>query len=743
MAHSQLWKDLVDEVAAQKVLHPKVEALVSAFIAYLKEPRYKNPLTLAELSHLFQEFYKDLTSLVCNVYTQLNTNKRALLQNSEVFRSDTATFDYLNAIANYSSSLLKLVKRSDPLAKYQLRVFAFYKFLTVTHVLKMAESHLLSSANASDLSTLCDKLFRFDARDIELQTLLTEKMAILKDLGLPLACFFETSYDADSRKIEVLLSSPEVNASFAKVKTKLLAFATAQIPSKKIHLLASLQKHLIEFCASSCGKDPLKISNDILLPVFIYVLIYHSPSDVPLDLYLNLVFVKNFWNMLNPQTIDVSRFTLSTSLYSYDPTASRGSKNPQGNLFELLNLTSVPDTEAESEKQGTQEFEPEFESDSALMSCIQTKYLNNGEFQFYLTNFDAILYFLMSSPLRKITPVAYELPQSVASSPLANLSLDEILESRVKSQPIKDIARITEQEFEETTRSRSSSILNAITNTVTYSGNRSRSNSAQLANTHDTVREAALHGDTELVESGLSRVRNIFGKIGLVSTLQFRPALDFFEPPVASDPAESPLRAKLSQLVYEKLSPSHTRTRSGSLETPGAQATTIHGSLLRRSTFSSKLSNGVNDLITKINYAATTPADSITNPISHASQISLHSTDDLFENTTYAERSTTMGPRSSSVQTMEKWFNNIPGGAAEHRSNNSISSNRGTALDGSIFSASFGEMTKYQNVDFESLTISDLKAMKKYYDQLCTEVLARTDSKTSQEELVEEQENAE
>ncbi|KAM9926700.1 hypothetical protein OXX80_010509, partial [Metschnikowia pulcherrima] len=65
MPLSTLLQDLIAEVdeITEKDLHPKVDALVSAFVAYLKEPRYQNPLTLIELKKLFDAFYEDLNSL--------------------------------------------------------------------------------------------------------------------------------------------------------------------------------------------------------------------------------------------------------------------------------------------------------------------------------------------------------------------------------------------------------------------------------------------------------------------------------------------------------------------------------------------------------------------------------------------------------------------------------------------------------------------------------------------------------
>ena len=93
----------IQEEIRQKVsaeIHPKISALTSAFVAYLKEPRYLSPLTISELASLFTAFYNDLYGLVFNIYAQLTLCKRQLIQNSALFANDLATYDYLNAIAH-------------------------------------------------------------------------------------------------------------------------------------------------------------------------------------------------------------------------------------------------------------------------------------------------------------------------------------------------------------------------------------------------------------------------------------------------------------------------------------------------------------------------------------------------------------------------------------------------------------------------------------------------------------------
>lgn len=138
--------------------------------------------------------------------------------------------------------------------------------------------------------------------------------------------------------------------------------------------------------------------------------------------------------------------------------------------------------------------------------------------------------------------------------------------------------------------------------------------------------------------------------------------------------------------------------------------------------------------------------------------------------------------RTASLQIMDKWFNNLSSVAANglasdshtvsinppsnvspvpslsHPNDSSAtvtdveSGNTGHGIsptghmittvdsasnDSSVFSSSINELTKYQHVEFESLSVRDLRVLKGLYDQLCNEVNAQTESKTSDEDEVE------
>lgn len=767
-------------------IHPKILALVLAFLAYLKEPRYQNPLTLAELSSLFSAFYVDLNALAIYIYTQLNTNKRLLLQKSAVFSAHPDHYDYLNAIANYSASSIKLVRRSDPLALYQLRVFAFYKFLTIVDSIEKAQTDLFAASTLKDDPSLYDKIFRFDERDIAIQALLSEKFRILRALSLPLSCFCDSLSRQESQRLDEFFLTMESThtAHLRNIQTTFCLLNEARTPATKLKYLVKVQKLLIVLLLSLYNNDPSKVNNDILLPALIYVIIYHplsgdSGEEAPdYDLFLNFNFVKNFLNMVDPLSVDPSTCTLSTSLSSYNPAEKRRSfaradRALSSNLYELLNLH---ESEAKVDDPPVTEMK-EFTCDRALINHIQTTYLNNGELQYYLTNFEAILYFLLNTSIKELVPEDFTIPEAHVDNPLITMSLHQVLEKNEQAAAAEVTEELTEtlspeeveKRFNEElgpNRSRSGSLFNTISSAVSHSVNRSRSNSQPFKAgvalnselfPHTKDFEASLSTNVSNADAyGLTKVRNLLGRIGLVSNILLRPTpeidpIDGEEVPEVDRTTlpDTLARGKRSTSLFDKLTPIHSRTRSGSLETA------IQGpnSNSRKPTLTSKLSSGVTEFMTKLSTATSASATTTTAPANatlpvllQRSQSSLHSYDENSPFEDQGMREPELGKRSSSLQTMDRWFNNITGEVvsandATHRASNSIASNQITSgeSNGSVFSTSFGELTKYQHVDFDALTIKDLKALKCYYDQLCTEIMSsKTDSKTSNEYLLEE-----
>lgn len=818
-----LLKDIVDEVHRNTAsgIHPTVLALVHGFLAYLREPRYQNPLSLGELAELFHSFYSDLDSLVVNIFTQLNTNKRLLLLHLDVFARNPQAFDYLMAIANYSSSSIKLVRRSDPSALAQLRIFAFYKAVTILDTLEKAQYDLFSAGNPGD-STLYEKIFRFEERDIGVQRLLGERIHVLRQLNLPFSCFCDTTDAEEKARLDEFFLTLDLdgNPAIAKVHASLRLMGQVRTPAAKLKHIVRIQKAVMLLLASFYDNDTAKVNNDILLPALIYILVYNSHSGDTAatddaggdanDLYLNFTFVKNFVNWIDPYRVE-SGFTLGTSLLHYNPTDHRRRK--VSSLYELLNLSEAEktDTAPEADTENPNTFGiPEIADDLHLISYLQAHFLNHGELQFYLTNFEAILYFLQNTPVGQLVPEEFTIPEALRESPHVTLKVVEIMADEQKARELEEEANepITKPDMDraemdkaemdrlahdelDSARPRSSSLFNTISSAVSHVS-RSRSNSALKTPTKEKEPdfEASLYtlplASSDRVDNyGLGRVRNILGRFSLVSSMQVRPIEE-------SLPAESEEgRGKRSLALFDRITPNHSRTRSASLETRDSNPTNTttagntagngitgtlstlssgnnssvktvnagganlavvaimsqsgpdpsssaansaaaaatanfnfgmsHSGVNRRATLT-KLSNGVSEFMTKL--TATTPG------LVPAPGAPLYYDDSPFE-----DKRPEFGKRSASLQTMDRWFSNIPEGNQQANIASQftrVDSNN----DGSVFSASFGELTRFQHMDFESLTINDLKTLKGYYDQLCLEVMAtKTGSKTSNEFL--------
>ncbi|OVF09234.1 hypothetical protein A9F13_05g00154 [Clavispora lusitaniae] len=623
----QVTQEVTDNIA--KEIHPTVSALVESFTIYLKEPRYQNPLTLKELAILFQAFYADLNSLCIQIYTQSNTNKRSLLRKSAFFNDRPDVYDYLIAIANYSASSIKLVRRSDAKALFQLRVFAYYKFLTIINTIEKATYDLFTSRNPGDKFTLYDKIFRFDRNDILTQKLLSEKIHVFRQLKMPLSYFFEHPSSEKSLKLDAFFADLDKNDNIMlrKIQHSFKSLDEVRTPSAKLKHIVKVQKFLIVLLSSFYDDDSSKVNNDILLPALIYIIIYYLPESnhgCGLDLFLNFTFVKNFVNLLSPYEVDSTLLTLGSSLYAYDPTNknrtfTKSSKKPSSNLYELLNLTDAGPQEEDSDPDFHID-EKLFESDIQVTNYIQTKFLNNGELQYYLTNFEAILYFLMNTTIKEIVPEDFDLPDSYVNYEPIMKPLHKIVEETNKRRNSHLDATQHEQEHSQaqesealnaelrSNRSRSSSLLNTITSAVSQSVSRSRSNSTALKSPsrdsypYGTDFEASLNGSLGNDGYGLGRMRNILGRIGSVSSMQLKPHSpdDEAEGHASGDGnAGDYFRFKGSSSFLERMSPSPTRTRSASL---GSQLGTPNSS--RRATLTTKFSSGVTDFMNKLGAVA-------------------------------------------------------------------------------------------------------------------------------------------
>uniref|UniRef100_A0A0L0NZP0 VPS9 domain-containing protein n=1 Tax=Candidozyma auris TaxID=498019 RepID=A0A0L0NZP0_CANAR len=758
-------------------IHPSVLALVDAFIMYLKEPRYLNPLGLAELSQLFANFYADLNSLVIYIYTQLNSNKRQLLQNSAIFQNDQKTFDYLVALSQYSTLSIKRLRRTDPHALFQLRVFALYKFMTIVDTIEKAQYDLFNSSSPGDKSTLFDKIFRFDEKDIRAQQLWTEKIKLLKNLNLPLSSFCESQNDAEAAKLDEYFLTLDTSecATLQEIKKNFKLLNIVKTPSTKLKYLVNTQKLIVRLL-SNFYNDASKVNNDILLPALIYIIIYHLPEDVPenpeletvtesYDLLLNITFIKNFLNVIDAHKVDITTFTLNTSLSSYKPTGkkrpfSRGDRrNSSTNLYDLINLKESAECEPVDDDEGNLIYSTKgLQNDKALIDYIQKNFLNHGELQYYLTNFEAVIYFLLNSTLDELVPDGFLIPESSRDHKLVTKPLHKILEEEFASAAMKDksdvdadkLSRTLDEELD-ANRSRSGSLFNTISSAVQSSVNRSRSNSGAIksnkeSNGHNDFENSLYGGPLGNNEAyGFGRMKNILGKLGS-SAIQFRQGFEEeLNSGMLSDPQVNETRQKRASTLFDKLSPNHTRMRSESLDAVGNSSNPLVHTHSRKPTLSLKFSTAASEFMTKFSAAAnnpTGPAPTLTSNPGHASNPSLHS---LEEQSPFEERPP-IGERSASLHTMDRWFNNFTNeesaaigatnASLNHQSTSSAASNAFTNNEDSVFSSSAEELTKFQHIDFDSLTINDLKLMKNYYDQLCSEFIAsKTDSKTSNEYL--------
>lgn len=789
-------------------------------------------------------------SLIINIYSQSNANKRQLLSNSRIFKLDAKKFDYLIAISNYSSSSIKLLKRNDPHANLQLRVFNYYKFETIFETFEHSQYLLFSSINNKSLygnsTTLYDKIFRFNERDVVVQNLLDEKLRLLQALKLPLSCFSEN--DSDDPTLNAYFNDLASSPLLLKIQKKFVSLNTKITPYAKLKCIVRIQKYIILLISQLFDNDLSKVNNDLLLPSFIFIIIYHLPNDSFHDLYLNFIFISNFLNLLDPYKVDAARFTPSSLTSSYAPTEepsiltsrkfnsssasiSSSTRKQLGNtLFELLNLNEASEHNQEEQDDENIDF---FDNDKDLIDFITSNYLNNGELNFYLTNFEAILFFLQNVTIDELaTNFDDDSNKEISSNEILNIPLHKLVDNE-PAQPevqksgsfkslddLKSLDKKVQEELNEN-RSRSSSLLNTLSSRLNDAAtrvSRSRSNSGAI-NTEEAFPTTSMsHKDFETSLTGtevsngsstISVMKAIIGRLGLVSILQFKPSMEeslSMDTGIEVD-GNGQLKQRRSSSLINQLSPNHSRTRSSSLDQIFANSNNqlvsqpkpsfnIHAvpSPDKRSSLSYKVTEFMTKLNNPVTLNSNTSAPNISsaNPKGHLSNSSLNS---LTEGQTMSMNSNSLlsnnekmekpeyRTRTASLQIMDKWFNNLSSVAANSlvNDNNAASINPPTNVspvpslthpndssatvtdvesgntghgisapghmittvdsasnDSSVFSSSINELTKYQHVEFESLSVRDLRMLKGLYDQLCNEVNAqKAESKTSVEDEVE------
>lgn len=657
-----------EEVESNTTFHSQISALTQAFIRYLREPRYQAPLSLDELKILFNSFYDDLVGLIVNIYTQSNSCKKKLISQLKHFSDHPLHYDYLLAIANYSLSSIKLSKRTDNESLMQLRVFNYYKYLTVVNALEAAHRELFNASILPDGVLLHEKLHRFDNHDIVFQEFLDDKLVAMRDI--PFEMFSEGEpYPLSDKETEV----EELLRLLQLMKTK----AT---PREKLNVVVQVQQRLIELLSSSSTtKSSKEISADHLLPILIYFLVRHGSNC---DLYLTFMFIKNFLNLLDPNSIDPQHFNTHSSFSNYAPETrlTIHKKRARKLLFECLNIN----TDDNEYPVNNIDF---FDSDKKLAAYIQAEQ-NNGELMYYLTNFEAALFFLLNvtGDELQLQDTAEILSTSiiklVEKEMLAQFKFPDIVKSENNSSSSSSPVRLRNH------RSRSTSLLNAISSRLSAGSimaTRLRSNSG--ANSVYPKKES--FPTIEMVEDdGSLLMRNLITRFSLVSVPQFRTPTSEGD----ADSIDVKLDSERTNLVDEHVD-------------------------LKRNPLTAKFSTGVTEFMTRLGLSQSQNQSVATIP-NHNSQTSLELKG------TESARS-----RTTSIQIMDRWFGAISQSAPEVEHNDSTVESQ---EESSVFSAPFRELTKYQDTDFDSLTIQDLRTLKTYYDQLCTEIGdGKTESKTT------------
>ncbi|CAN3362304.1 hypothetical protein DICA2_E02828 [Diutina catenulata] len=736
--------------------HPNVTQLLGAITKYLREPRYASPLTITELSDLFQILYRDLYSVVIGTYTQSNSLKKSLIAHSDYFNNHPKIFDYLLAIANYSASSIKLLKRHDADALYQLRVFNFYKFLRVFFTIEYAQKALFASvtstqtsssasslrgvpindkksepetksnsevkleritSGATDGVTLYDKLFRFEQKDVIHQEFFDEKLALLRQLDLPWSAFIHSDSSSINAKIDYLFGSvtPEqlepLNAELARLNSE-------TTPYRKLVAIATLNKALIKLLATYEIKGS-EVNNDVLLPTLIYLVV--AKLDWGHDLFLNFEFCKKFAGFVDPSRVELYQVQgLNSALTSYQPQEripkTMLHKHRYHNLFELLNM-NLDMEQGSNDKESTHKSEFDFFSTTRqLVGFIQDHYLNHGELSYYMTNLEALVTFLSTVTLKELIPGQELNGSTIHSHNLMVFPIGKVVDEDLMSHFTFPEGTLVEEEnarnspprtspaarTSPTVRSRSSSLLNTISKLAdsASASNRSRSNSS-IMNSLRSKESAPSVRESHSKESfpTLEDTDTDTSSFSMMRTFLGRlNSVSVSQFSLQNDNGVSTSHANGPAI--------HSRTRSSSFDTQ------------KRNSITNKFASGVSEFMTKFNNPVAEPSPDIVSD----------GDEDQVESSMSTIRGVAPSPghsrtrTNSGFQIMDKWLNNLAVTSPVRPVHSAISST--TSFSGSLSTNNpLAEITRFQGADFDSLSIKDLKQLKSYYDLLCQERL--------------------
>ncbi|KAG7663492.1 uncharacterized protein J8A68_003039 [[Candida] subhashii] len=729
---------LREDVELNLTLHPKIQTLIQLFLKYLKEPRYQAPLTVSELSKLFHNFYQDLNVLAIGIYTQSNSTKKSLISNCDYFNDNPKVFDYLLAIANYSTSAVKMLKRTDDDALYQLRIFNYYKFLVIFQSIHLAQLELFSSVSLGDDVSLYERIFKFDQKDIIYSEFLQEKLDKLKRLELSFKHFIDPELGDQGSIVEIMddIQSEDLSA----LQENLSELRRNVTPYSKLVSIVNLHKNLIKLFVSKKLKNK-QINNDLLLPSLIYLLIYKLDNK---ELYLNFLFIKNFLNTLDSNIIELYPVGLNSS---YNPSQDRPptttTKCKKSTFIEFLNLTESDVIPQKQDFLTNDDFKF-FENDKELIAYINQNYLNTGELFYYLTNLEAIIVYLSNTTIKELLVNNEEAHRVINSdmrkSRVLNYPISALVDEELMSHfqfPEGELAeeiKQKEETKEATNRSRSSSFLSTITHKI--SETRSRSNSSLKQK--ETF--PSLGNDDASEKTGFAMMKNILERIGSVSISQVQnPLTHVDQENEARNVTNTSLITpqKRSNTLMSRISPSHTRTRSSSLETGlGSQnpfASSIH-THAKKNSISSRFTTGVSEFMTKLNAPSSTPNLHHEQNISNSSLHTIENGDSQGPTDSSTAKIEGGRSRTTSLQILDKWFNNLNANApaiqpvlAPQQSPTQVQPKpklEALATNHEESVVDVYELTKYQNLEFDTLTIKEIRELKGYYDQLCTDLLS-------------------
>ena len=112
-------------------------------------------------------------------------------------------FDYLLAIANYSTSSIRLLKRSDNDALYQLRVFNYYKLLTIFESIHLAELELFQSVGLVT-TFVCTTRYFVLIRRTQYTKSFTGELNCLRQLNLSFKHFIDQDLGNQDKLVNII-----------------------------------------------------------------------------------------------------------------------------------------------------------------------------------------------------------------------------------------------------------------------------------------------------------------------------------------------------------------------------------------------------------------------------------------------------------------------------------------------------------------------------------------------------------